>query len=126
MSTLISSVSRNKNIKKYVFIVTDRNRNNLHVGLSADILKTMDFYKKMPSLMFDASQQLTRLVYFEELNDEATATNRFNLLNRYTRTQKERMVRSVNADWVDLTLALKNENLVGTVRLPQHILSFAS
>ncbi|WP_017259043.1 GIY-YIG nuclease family protein [Pedobacter arcticus] len=126
MSTLISSVSRNKNIKKYVFIVTDRNRNNLHVGLSADILKTMDFYKKMPSLMFDASQQLTRLVYFEELNDETTATTRFNLLNRYTRIQKERMVRTVNADWLDLTMALKNENLINTVRLPQHILSFAS
>lgn len=126
MSTLISNVSRNKNMKKYVFIVTDRNRNNLHVGLSADILKTMDFYKKMPSLMFDASQQLTRLVYFEELNDEASATTRFNLLNRYTRTQKERMIRTVNADWIDLTMALKNENLVSTVRLSQHILSFAS
>nr|WP_294894049.1 GIY-YIG nuclease family protein [uncultured Pedobacter sp.] len=126
MSTLISKKSNHTNTKKYVFIVTDRNRNNLHVGLSADILKTMDFYKKMPSLMFDASQQLTRLVYFEELNDEAAATARFNLLNKYTRIQKERMVRSVNMDWLDLTLALKHENLVNTVRLPQHILSFAS
>ena len=76
--------------------------------------------------MFDASQQLTRLVYFEELIDEASATTRFNLLNRYTRIQKERMVRGVNADWLDLTMALKHENVVSTVRLPQHILSFAS
>jgi putative endonuclease len=86
----------------------------------------MDFYKKMPSLMFDASQQLTRLVYFEELNDEASATVRFNILNKYTHIQKERMVRSVNRDWLDLTVALNHENLVNTVRLPQHVLSFAS
>lgn len=126
MSTLISRKSNNSNTKKYVFIVTDRNRNNLHVGLSADILKTMELYKKMPSLMFDASQQLTRLVYFEELNDEGSATVRFNLLNSFTRLQKERMVRSVNSDWLDLTIALKHENLICPVRLPQHILSFAS
>jgi putative endonuclease len=126
MSTLTIRKSNNGNMKKYVFIVTDRNRHNLHVGLSADILKTMDFYKKMPSLMFDASQQLTRLVYFEELNDEASAATRFNILNKYTRIQKERMVRSVNRDWLDLTVALNHENLVNTVRLPQHVLSFAS
>lgn len=126
MSTLISRKSNNLNTKKYVFIVTDRNRNNLHIGLSADILKTMDLYKKMPSLMFDASQQLTRLVYFEELDNENSANIRFNLLNRFTRMQKERLIRSVNSDWLDLTLALKHENIINPVRLPQHILSFAS
>ena len=113
-------------MKKYVFIVAYRNRNNLHVGLSADILKTMELYKKMPSLMFDASQQLTRLVYFEELNTESEANTRFTLLNRFTRSQKERLVRSVNRDWTDLTTPLRHEHLNFSVRLPQHILSFAS
>lgn len=126
MNTLINRKSSSINTKKYVFIVTDRNRNNLHVGLSADILKTMDFYKKMPSLMFDNSQQLTRLVYFEELNDEVSATVRFKLLNQYTKMQKERLIRSVNTDWFDLTPALEHENLITPVRLSQHILSFAS
>lgn len=126
MNTLINSRSNTENMKKYVFVVTDRNRNNLHVGLSADILKTMDFYKKMPSLMFDASQQLTRLVYFEELKDATSANIRFNTLNKFTRTQKERLIRSVNTDWLDLTLPLKHESLVSSVRLPKHILSFAS
>ncbi len=113
-------------MKKYIFIVTDRNRNNLHVGLSADILKTMDFYKKMPSLCFDASQQLTRLVYFEELKDESSASLRFNLINSFTRRQKEKVIRSVNSDWTDLTIALKHEHIIPNVRLSQHVLSFAS
>ena len=126
MSTLINRKSTSNNVKKYVFIVTDRNRNNLHVGLSADIVKTMDFYTKMPSLMFDSSQQLTRLVYFEELSDEASATSRFSLLNRFTRIQKERIIRSVNSDWLDLTTALKHERIISPIRLSQHVLSFAS
>ena len=126
MNTLISRTNKKQNTKKYVFIVTDRNRNNLHIGLSTDILKTMDFYKKMPSLTFDASQQLTRLVYFEELNDEVSANTRFNILNKFTRSQKERIIRSVNLDWSDLTIPLRHENLISPVRLPQNILSFAS
>ncbi len=112
--------------KRYVFIVTDRNRNTLHVGLSANILKTMDFYKKIPSLLFDSSGQLTRLIYFEELNDAQTASTRFQILNRYTRTQLEKIVRSVNSDWIDLTSALKHESVTANVRLSPHVLSFAS
>jgi len=53
-------------MRKFVYIVTDRNRTSLHVGVSADLIKTLDFYKQMPSLFFDNAQQLTRLVYFEE------------------------------------------------------------
>ena len=51
-------------MKKYVYLVTDRNRSSLHVGMSADLIKTMSFYRQMPNLFFDSAQQLTRLVYF--------------------------------------------------------------
>jgi len=97
-------------MKRFVFIVTDRNRNNLHVGLSANLSSTMDFYRKMPHLFFDAGQQLTRLVYFEELTSELAADLRFKTISRFTRTQKEKMIRAVNTDWIDLTLGLNYEN----------------
>jgi putative endonuclease len=114
-------------MKKYVFIVTDRNRNNLHVGLSADLNKTMDFYQKMPNLFFDAGAQISRLVYFEELTTEQSAQIRFSLINRFTRTQKEKLIRAVNQDWLDLSLALKHEAIVRKrVFMPQAMLSFAS
>ncbi|TAE41998.1 MAG: GIY-YIG nuclease family protein [Sphingobacteriales bacterium] len=101
-------------MKKYVFIVTDRNRNNLHVGLSADMMKTMGFYRTMPNLFFDAGQQLTRLVYFEELRDEESADYRFKAINRFTRVQKERIIRGVNPDWLDLTIGLDYEKILST------------
>ncbi|MGY0034491.1 GIY-YIG nuclease family protein [Pedobacter sp. NJ-S-72] len=98
-------------MRKFVYIVTDRNRTSLHVGMSADLIKTLDFYKQMPSLFFDSGQQLTRLVYFEEFKTETQALSRFKLISRFTRMQKERLVRSCNPDWVDLTIGLDFEHI---------------
>lgn len=99
-------------MKKFVYMVTDRNRANLHVGMSSDLIKTLDFYKQMPSLFFDSGQQLTRLVYFEEFKTENHALSRFKLISRFTRIQKERLVRSCNPDWIDLTIGLDFEHII--------------
>jgi putative endonuclease len=79
-------------------------------------MKTLQFYKDMPTLFFDSSQQLSRLVYFEEINTEAQAMERFKQVSAYTRPQKEKMIRPVNPDWIDLTIGLSYEN---NVRRPQ-------
>lgn len=97
-------------MKRFIYIITDRNRNNLHVGLCSDILKTIQFYTQMPTLFFDSAQQLNRLVYFEEINTEEQAMERFKFVSTFTRPQKEKMIRSVNPNWVDLTIGLNFEN----------------
>jgi putative endonuclease len=98
--------------KKIMYIITDRNRNSLHVGMCSDLVKTLQFYKQMPNLFFNSSDQLNRLIYFEELNSEDTAVKRFETVSCFTRSQKEKMIRSVNPDWVDLTLGLKYESAI--------------
>jgi putative endonuclease len=98
-------------MKKYVFVITDRNRGSLHVGMSTNLVETMKFYQQIPDLSFNSDQKLTRLVYFEELNSEANVELRFQLINRFTRMQKERLVRSVNPDWLDLSIGLAFENI---------------
>ena len=116
-------------MRKFVYIVTDRNRTSLHVGMSADLIKTLDFYKQMPSLFFDSGQQLTRLVYFEEFKTESQALSRFKLISRFTRMQKERLVRSCNPDWIDLTIGLDFEHITMSrplstqVKIPLTIMS---
>lgn len=112
-------------MKKFVYIVTDRNRTSLHVGMSSNLIKTLDFYKQMPCLFFDSGQQLTRLVYFEELKTEAQALSRFKLISRFTRMQKERLVRSCNPDWVDLTIGLDFEHITSRGKMINQVnLSF--
>ncbi|MCZ4243795.1 GIY-YIG nuclease family protein [Pedobacter punctiformis] len=113
-------------MKKFVYIVTDRNRTSMHVGMSSDLIKTLDFYKKMPNLFFDNTKQLTRLVYFEEFKTEAQALARFKLISRFTRMQKERLVRSCNPDWIDLTIGLDFENILLHRPVNQVKLSFSS
>jgi len=116
-------------MKKFVYIVTDRNRTSMHVGMSSDLIKTLDFYKQMPNLFFDHGKQLTRLVYFEEFKTEIQALSRFKLVSRFTRMQKERLVRSCNPDWIDLTIGLDFEhvlihrNITQQVKLPFSSLS---
>jgi putative endonuclease len=97
-------------MKRFIYIITDRNRNNLHVGLCSDLLKTLNFYSEMPTLFFDNAQQLNRLVYFEEINNEEMAMERFKAVSTFTRPQKEKMIRYVNPDWVDLTIGLNFES----------------
>lgn len=97
-------------MKRFIYIITDRNRKNLHVGLCSDLLKTLQFYTQMPTLFFDSAQHLTRLVYFEEINTEEQAMERFKYVSTFTRAQKEKMIRPVNPDWVDLTIGLNIEN----------------
>ena len=99
-------------MKRFIYIITDRNRNNLHVGLCSDLVKTLDFYKQMPTLFFDNSQQLNRLVYFEEIKTEEQAMERFKTVSTYTRPQKEKMIRPVNPDWIDLTAGLAFESRI--------------
>jgi putative endonuclease len=101
-------------MKRFIYIITDRNRNNLHVGLCSDLLKTLKFYSEMPTLFFDCAQHLNRLVYFEEINTEEQAMDRFKVVSTYTRPQKEKMIRSVNPDWVDLTIGLSFESNIRT------------
>ena len=96
-------------MKRFVYIITDRNRKNLHVGMCTDLLKTLKFYSEMPTLFFDSAQQLNRLVYFEEINTEEQAMERFKTVSTYTRPQKEKMIRSANSDWMDLTRGLQLE-----------------
>ncbi len=99
-------------MKRFIYLITDRNRNTLHVGLCSDLLKTLKFYSEMPTLFFDSAQQLNRLVYFEEINTEEQAMERFKMVSTYTRPQKEKMIRSVNPDWVDLTIGLNYESTI--------------
>ena len=93
----------------FIYIITDRNRNCLHTGMCTDLLKTLDFYTQMPNLFFDSAHQLNRLIYFEEFTMEELAMKRFEVVSRFTRSQKEKMIRSVNPDWVDLTIGLSYE-----------------
>ena len=58
----------------------------------------------------------------EEYDNEQMANSRFRLINQFTKMQKERLVRTVNLDWIDLTPALQRE---ASLHLQAELLNFA-
>lgn len=93
-------------MKKHIYILTDSNRSCLHVGLTEDILKTMNFYKEKKAIFFDVDSKISRLVYFEEFFTDEQGLERYEQLCRFTRPQKERLIRGGNPDWRDVSQRL--------------------
>ena len=91
-------------MKQYIYILTDSNRKALKVGLTHDLNYTMYYCKEMYSLYFDSHKKCSRLVYFEEVLTKEQALKRFQEISEFTRPQQERIIRSVNTDWRDLSL----------------------
>lgn len=90
-------------MENFVYIITDSNRTNLHVGMSTDLSGTLDKYRLTAASFFNRKQQLTRLVYVKTFNTEKQALNYLELISGYTRMQRERLVRSCNPNWNNLT-----------------------
>lgn len=90
-------------MEKFIYIVTDANRACLHVGLTENIAHTMMFYQENKKLFFESPQHHFRLVYYERIQGEQNAIQRFKQLSLYTRPQKERLIRALNRDWRDLS-----------------------
>lgn len=107
-------------MKRFVYILTDCNRQCLHVGLTDDLIRTMAFYKEHKQLFFDATARVSRLVYFEEIDTEELSMSRFNLLSTFTRSQKERVIRASNKDWQDLSLRLGVDNFLVNTQPSTH------
>ena len=91
-------------MKHYIHIVTDSNRNYLHVGM-ANNLEVTSTYCKLSNMFANGwSSGALRLVYYEVFSNSEEALRRFNEVSRYTRMQKERLIRRRNPNWLDLTV----------------------
>ncbi|WP_353184541.1 GIY-YIG nuclease family protein [Parapedobacter lycopersici] len=87
----------------YVYILTDSNRKCLHVGMTTDLCQAAAAYRELTALFSDTGSTVSRLVYHEAHPTETAALTRFNELSRYTRMQKERLIRRYNPNWISLS-----------------------
>ncbi|MFB2118474.1 GIY-YIG nuclease family protein [Parapedobacter sp. 2B3] len=99
-------------MNSYIYILTDSNRNCLHVGLTDDLEKAAKTYRELTGLFFDSPSSVSRLVYHEVLLNGEQALRRFKELSQYTRMQKERLIRRHNPNWLDLGIASPRSSTV--------------
>ncbi len=106
---------------KYLYFVTNSNRTNVEVGITDDIFSFARNCKRKPDLFEGFVENSNRLVYFEEFNDQYRAKERLVALRKWTRAQKEKLIRRINPDWVDLSVGILKEPILGNSLLKNPI-----
>lgn len=106
---------------RYLYFVTDNNRSHIKVGVTNDMNGLVQSFNKEPDLFLGFTENSNRLVYFEEYTDPQKARKRLIDLTRWTRAQKEKLIRKINPDWVDLSIGLAHERIIGTRTLKNPI-----
>ncbi|KGE12326.1 hypothetical protein [Sphingobacterium deserti] len=93
-------------MEKYtVYIVTDSNRTYLETGICTDINMRLAEIKDASSILFAGTARLNNMVYTEIFDNKEQAETRQQQLKHFTRMQRERLVRSKNPNWLNLTMA---------------------
>lgn len=103
--------------KWIIYFVTNAKRTVIHAGMTRDLIKSIHIINNLPLLLSESNDKINRLVYFEEYDSLSTCNQRFNSIKNYTKAQKEKLIRSINPDWIDLTIGIDFEKVVfGSVK----------
>lgn len=96
-------------MKQFIYILTDNNREAFKIGFTDDLNYTIHYYKDRKAMSLNSHKEATRLVYIEEVETEQAVT-RLQEIDRYTRPQKERLIRNDNRNWLDLSLRIDTQS----------------
>lgn len=97
---------------KYLYFITNSNRSEIIVGLTDDIYRFAKSCRNEHENLFNHCELSPfRLVYFEEYEDVFKAKDRYRNLSKWTRAQKEKLIRTYNREWTDLSEALIAEEM---------------
>ena len=87
----------------WVYIMTDRYRGTMYVGVTSDIAARIDQHRSGTGSDFCARYGLTRLVWAERGNDILSCIAHEKRLKRWRRQWKIELVESANPEWRDLS-----------------------
>jgi putative endonuclease len=86
----------------YVYIMADRYRGGLYVGVTSDLMRRIWQHKNGTGSIHVAEYGKTRLVYVEQHDDIANAITREKLVKKWKRPWKFALIETDNPDWIDL------------------------
>lgn len=89
-----------------VYIITNIHHTTLYIGVTSDLLQRIYQHKYKMVDGFSAKYNLTKLVYFECLDDMENAIAREKRLKKWNREWKNRLIDEANPSWLDLYSSL--------------------
>ncbi len=86
----------------YVYIMADRYRGTIYIGVTADIAARTVQHRMSKGAGFTNRYSLTRLVYVEHHDEIEDAIAREKAMKKWNRAWKIRQIEEQNPDWIDL------------------------
>lgn len=86
----------------WVYIMADRYRGGMYVGVTADMLRRAYRHKEGQGSIHVADYGKTRLVYVERHEEIEAAIRREKLVKKWKRPWKFALIEADNPDWRDL------------------------
>jgi putative endonuclease len=86
----------------YVYIMTNKPRGTLYIGVTADVIKRASEHKQLSGTTFTARYNLDKLVWFEQFAHIDLAIQRETSLKRWYRNWKIELIEKTNPQWRDL------------------------
>ena len=88
----------------YVYIITNKNKTVLYVGVTNDIKRRIYEHKNKLVDGFSKKYNLDTLVYYEYTSDITSAIEREKQIKGWIRAKKEKLITDFNENWDDLII----------------------
>jgi len=88
--------------KCYVYIMTNKGNTALYTGITNDLVRRAYEHREKLTDGFTKKYSVTKLVYYEVLDDPESAIAREKQIKAGPRRKKVELVNSFNSEWVDL------------------------
>ena len=95
-------MSANAERRACVYMLTNRGRGTLYIGVTTDLRTRIWQHKNDVSDGFSKRYRLKRLVYFEEFRSIRSAIAREKTLKGWKRERKVQLIEAGNLAWADL------------------------
>lgn len=89
-------------MKYYVYIMTNKSK-TLYTGVTNNLLRRVYEHKNKSIEGFTKKYNITKLVYFEEIDDVSMAIAREKEIKGWLRIKKIKLIESMNPEWRDLS-----------------------
>ena len=89
--------------ESYIYIMTNKNKTTLYIGVSNDLIRRVYEHKNHEIKgSFSDNYNCGICVYYEKYNDINIAIERETQLKKWNRLKKKNLINSKNPNWIEL------------------------
>lgn len=87
----------------WIYILKNHRNGTLYTGVTANLPRRYEEHRSGLGSQFARKYGLTRLVYWERVDEIETAIRREKAIKRWPRAWKINLIEGLNPDWIDLS-----------------------